>query len=114
MALEGQVVEQPAKTEQTLLSCMFTDRRTQLTQPPEPAPHMGIATKLGKPVDLGKVVAKIGDEVVGHVLVFDDRERLQGQRKILDLLLENLFEAVFGLTHDIRGEIKRARLATAR
>jgi hypothetical protein len=46
MALGGQVVEQAAKTEQTLLAGMIPDGRTQLAKPAEPAQHMGITTEL--------------------------------------------------------------------
>jgi hypothetical protein len=46
MTLEGQVIEQPAKTEQALLTRMVADRRAQLAKPSEPAQHMRIATEL--------------------------------------------------------------------
>jgi hypothetical protein len=46
MTLKGQVIEQPAKTEQALLTRMVAHRRPQLAKPTEPAQHMGIATEL--------------------------------------------------------------------
>jgi len=46
MTLKGQVIEQPAKTEQALLTRMVAHRRAQLAKPTEPAQHMGIATEL--------------------------------------------------------------------
>jgi len=46
MTLEGQVLEQAAKTEQALLTGMVADRRAQLANPAEPAQHMGIAAEL--------------------------------------------------------------------
>ena len=75
MALEGQVIEQPAKTEQALLAGMVTHRRPQLAKPAEPAQHVGIAAELRKPPDLGDCFAKITDKVAGNISVFDNRER---------------------------------------
>jgi hypothetical protein len=46
MTLKGQVIEQPAKAEQALLSRMVAHRGAQLAKPAEPAQHMGIATEL--------------------------------------------------------------------
>ena len=114
MALRGQVVEQTTKTEQALLARVVADRRTQLTKPAEPAQHMGIAAELGESMDLWKGGVKISNEAAGNVLVLDHGEGLQSQRKSLDLCFENLFESLPGLTHGIRGAVKRARLATAR
>ena len=67
MALGGQVVEQAAKTEQTLLASVVANRRTQLAKPAEPAQHMGIAAELGESADLGKGGTKIADEAAGHI-----------------------------------------------
>ena len=114
MTLEGQVIEQPAKTDQALLTRMVADRRTQLAKPAEPAQHMGIATELGESMDLGEGSAKITHEVAGNVLVFGHGEGLQRQSKSLDLRFKNLLEASSGLAHGTRGEVKRARLAMAR
>ena len=104
MALSGQIVEQTAKAEQTLLAGVVADRRTQFAKPAEPAQHMGIAAELGKSADLGKADAQISDEVAGHILILDHREGLQSQSEILDVRLENLFEGLSGLTHGIGGE----------
>jgi hypothetical protein len=75
MALEGQVIEQPAKTEKALMAGMVTHRRSQLAKPAEPAQHVGIAAELRKSPDLGERFAKITDKVACNVLVFDNRER---------------------------------------
>jgi len=65
--------------------------------------------------DLWKRGAKITQEAAGSVLVLDNGEGLQSQGKSLDLSFENLFETLTGMTHDTtRGEIRCARLATAR
>ena len=114
MSLEGQVIKQSAKTKQPLVAGMVTHRWTQLAKPAEPAQHVRIAAQLRKPPDLGECFAKITDKVVGNISVFDDREWLQSQSKSLDLLFENLFEGLSGLTHDIDGEVRCARFATAR
>jgi hypothetical protein len=93
---------------------MITHRRPQLAEPAEPSQHVRIAAQLRKPPDLGECFAKITDKVTGNILVFDDREWLQSQSKSLDLLFENLFEGLSGLTHGIGGEVRCARFATAR
>jgi hypothetical protein len=46
MALGGQIVEQPAKAEQTLLTSMVANGRAQFAKPAKPTEHMGIATEL--------------------------------------------------------------------
>jgi hypothetical protein len=46
MTLEGQVIEQPAKTKQALLTRMVAHRGAQLAKPAEPTQHVGIATEL--------------------------------------------------------------------
>ena len=114
MPLDCPVFEQPAQTEQELLARMVSHGRTQRAKPAEPAQHMGIAAELCESADLGKGGVKIANEPPGNTSIFGHGERLQGQREGLDLRFENLFETLFGLTHGIRGEIKRARFATAR
>src|ERR1051326_2481192 len=66
MTLESQVVKQPAKTKQALLAGMVAHRRTQFAKPAEPAQHVGIATELRKPPDLGECFAKITDKAAGN------------------------------------------------
>src|ERR1017187_11009479 len=89
---------------------MGANRRTQLAKPAEEAKHMGIAAKLGEPADLGKFGTEITDKVAGNILILDHREGLQSQRKDLDLVLENLFEALSGLFHGIFGEVAGTRV----
>src|ERR1700679_343883 len=80
-----------APCEKALVASMVTHRRSQLAEPAEPSKHVRIAVDLRNPPDLGECLAKITDKVAGNILVFDHRERLQSQRKSLDLLFENLF-----------------------
>jgi hypothetical protein len=75
---------------------------------------MGIPAELGESADLWKGGAKITNEATGNVLVLDHGEGLQSQSKDLDLRFEDLFKTLSGLAHGIRGEIRDARLATAR
>ncbi len=112
MALGRQVVEQAAKAEQALLAGMVAYWRTQFAKPAEPAQHVGIAAELRESSNLWEGGAEITDEAADDVFVLDHGERLQSQRKSLDLCFENLFE-VSGLAHGI-GESKCARFATAR
>jgi hypothetical protein len=46
MTLGGQVVEQTAQAEETLLASVVANRRAQFTKPAKPTEHMGIATEL--------------------------------------------------------------------
>lgn len=114
MALGGQVVEQTAKAEETLLACVVANRRAQFAKPAKPTQHMGIATELGKSADVRERGPQIADEVAGHIVILDHGEGLQGESESLDLSLENLFESPSRLTHIFGGEGRRDRLATAR
>ena len=77
VALGGQIIKQPAKAEQTLLTSMMADRRAQLAKPPEPTQHVGIATELGKSADFRKRGPQIADEVASHIFILDYGEGLQ-------------------------------------
>jgi hypothetical protein len=114
MALGGQVVEQAAKAKEALLASVIANRRAQFTKPAKPTQHVRIAAELGKSADLRERRPQIADEVAAHIVILDDRKGLQGQREILHLRLENLFESPSRLTHIFGGEGRGERLATAR
>src|SRR6516165_4954072 len=80
MTLEGQIIKQAPKTEQMLLAGGVAQGWILITQPTEPAQHMGITTELRQPADLGKSSTKITEEAVGHGPIVSHRRRLQGQR----------------------------------
>ena len=107
-------VKQAAQAEETLLARVIANRRAQFTKPAKPTQHVRIAAELGKPADLRERRPQVADEVAGHIVILDYREGLQGQREILDLRLENLFESPSRLTHIFGGEGRGERLATAR
>ena len=75
---------------------------------------MGIATELREAADLRERATKIAEETMEDGSIVSHCGKLQRQRKGLDVRFKNLFEALSGLTHGIRGEVKCARLATAR
>lgn len=115
MALSGQIVEQSAKAEQTLLASMVANRGAQFAKPAKPTQHVGIATELRQSTDLGESSPQIANEVAGHVFILDHGEGLQGQSESLDLRFEYLFESLPAWTHGIGGDDgNRDRLATAR
>ena len=68
MALGGQIIEQAAKAEETLLARVVANRRAQFAKPAKPTQHMGIAAELGKPADLRERGPQIADEVAGHIV----------------------------------------------
>jgi hypothetical protein len=76
MALGGQVVEQTAKAEETLLASVVANRRAQFAKPAKPTQHMGIAAELGKSADLRERGPQIADEVAGHIVILDHGEGL--------------------------------------
>src|SRR6516225_5984485 len=79
MTLEGQIIKQAPKTEQMLLAGGVAQGRILITQPTEPAQHMGTA-ELRQSADLGKSFTKITEEAVGDGPIVSHRRRLQGQR----------------------------------
>jgi len=62
---------------------------------------MGIATELRQSLDPRKSATQITEEAVSDASIVSHRNKLHGERESLDLRLENLLEALSGLSHGI-------------
>lgn len=113
VAIGGQIVEPAAEAQQVVSAGFIAQGRILFAHPAEPAEQMGIAAKLREPADSRKGSLKIAGEAVGHTSMVGDGIAAQSQGQRLDVCLEDLFEAVSGLTHKICEEPKRVRLPTA-
>src|SRR5437870_686036 len=112
MAVDSQIVQQAAETEQIGPTSFIGQRRLCFTQRTEPAEQMGVAAELTEPAHARKGRVEIGQEAASGGAIAAGGLRTQGQSESLDMGFKDLFEAEFGLAHRIGEESKR--LATAR
>ena len=114
MAIGGQIVQQPAETDQKVGAGFITQGRLSLAQRAEPAKQMGIAAELAEPAHLRKGRADVGQEAASGATIAAHGVGTQSQSESLDVCFQDLFEAVSGLAHRIGEESKRVRFSMAR
>jgi hypothetical protein len=60
VAVGGQIIQQPAETNEVIAESFVVQGRLSFTQPPEPAEQMRVAAQLREPAKLGEGGAEIG------------------------------------------------------
>jgi hypothetical protein len=92
VAVGGEIVQQPAETNEVLDAGFVAEGRLLFTQRAEPAEQMGIAAQLGEPANLRESGAEISEEAARSRSIVVDRARPQSEGKRLDMSFQELFE----------------------
>ena len=69
MAMDSQIVQEAAETEQKIGSAFVAQRRFLLAQGAEPAEQMGIAAELAEAAHLRKGRAEVGQEAASSAAI---------------------------------------------
>jgi hypothetical protein len=96
MAIDGQIVEQAAETEEKIGAGFVAQRRLSLAQGAEPAERMGIAAELAEPAHLRKGGAEVGQEAASSASIAAHGIGTQGKGESLNMRFQDLFEAMSG------------------
>ena len=100
VAVGGQIVQQPAKTNEMVEAGSVAPGRLLLAQRTEPAEEMGIAAQPREAVKLRESGAEMGEEATRGTPIMAHRTGPQSEGERLDVRFEDLLEAVSGLIHE--------------
>jgi thiamine monophosphate kinase len=92
MAVGGQIVEHPAKTEQIAAAGLVGQRRLLFAQMAEPGEEMGIAAELGESAYLGESSVEPGEESAGNAAIVSHAVAAQSQGESTEVRFKDLVE----------------------
>ena len=114
VAVGGQIVEHPAKTEQIAAAGLIGQRRLLFAQMAEPGEEMGIAAELGESAYPGESSVEPGEESGGNAAIVGYAVGAQCQSESTDVRFKDLVEVRCGSLHKTFEDAGCALFSTAR